>query len=58
MSERVLLGMAALGGTPGALVGVYGHRRRHKAKKAGFVVPLWLMAAAHAGLGAWLLSSM
>jgi uncharacterized membrane protein YsdA (DUF1294 family) len=55
--ERTLLGMAALGGSPGALVAVYGHRQRHKAQKLGFVLPLWGIAAAHAGLlaaGAWL----
>jgi uncharacterized membrane protein YsdA (DUF1294 family) len=42
--ERTLLGMAALGGSPGALVAVYGHRQRHKAQKLGFVLPLWGIA--------------
>ncbi|HTE50316.1 MAG TPA: DUF1294 domain-containing protein [Kofleriaceae bacterium] len=54
ISERTLLAMAALGGTPGALIAVHAHRRRHKARKLGFVVPLWLMAAAHAALLAWI----
>jgi uncharacterized membrane protein YsdA (DUF1294 family) len=55
--ERTLLAMAALGASPGALIAVYGHRQRHKAQKLGFMVPLWAIAAAHAGLlatGAWL----
>jgi uncharacterized membrane protein YsdA (DUF1294 family) len=49
ISERTLLVLAALGGSPGALAAVHAHRRRHKARKASFVVPLWLIAAAHAG---------
>lgn len=57
ISERALLLMAALAGSPGALVAVYGHRLRHKNRKRSFVVPLWLIAMAHlailAGL-AWL----
>jgi uncharacterized membrane protein YsdA (DUF1294 family) len=57
ISERTLLLMAALAGSPGALVAVYGHRLRHKNRKRRFVVPLWLIAVAHlailAGL-AWL----
>jgi uncharacterized membrane protein YsdA (DUF1294 family) len=48
--ERALLLMAALAGSPGALVAVYGHRRRHKNRKRGFVVPLWLIALAHLAL--------
>jgi uncharacterized membrane protein YsdA (DUF1294 family) len=39
--ERVLLGLAAAGGSPGALVAVYAHRQRHKAKKLGFMLWLW-----------------
>ena len=50
ISERTLLLMAALVGSPGALVAVYAHRWRHKAGKPSFVVPLWLIAAAHAAL--------
>ncbi len=50
ISERTLLVMAALAGSPGALVAVYAHRRRHKAAKRSFVVPLLLIAAAHAAL--------
>jgi uncharacterized membrane protein YsdA (DUF1294 family) len=57
ISERALLAMTALGGSPGALVGVYAHRRRHKARKPGFVAPLWLIAAAHAALLGWALRS-
>ena len=55
ISEQALLVMAALGGSVGALVAVYAHRWRHKARKASFVVPLWLIAAAHAGLVGWAL---
>ena len=40
--ERVLLGLAAAGGSPGALVAVYAHRQRHKAQKWPFVG--WLLA--------------
>lgn len=50
ISERTLLLMAALAGSPGALVAVHAHRWRHKARKASFVVPLWLIAVAHAAL--------
>ena len=39
--ERVLLGMAALGGSLGALLAVYAHRQSHKAKKLGFMLWLW-----------------
>lgn len=53
VSERALLAMAALGGSPGALVAVYAHRRRHKARKLSFVAPLWLIAAGHAALIVW-----
>jgi uncharacterized membrane protein YsdA (DUF1294 family) len=42
ISERTLLLLAWVGGWLGALVAVYGHRRRHKAQKASFMVPLWL----------------
>ena len=48
--ERALLLMAALAGSPGALVAVYGHRLRHKNRKRSFVVPLWLIAMAHLAL--------
>ena len=57
ISERALLAMAALGGSPGALVAVYAHRRRHKARKPGFVVPLWLITAGHAALLVWAIAS-
>ncbi|HZG66028.1 MAG TPA: DUF1294 domain-containing protein [Herpetosiphonaceae bacterium] len=42
--ERTLLALAWLGGWLGALVAVYGHRRRHKARKLRFLLPLWLAA--------------
>ena len=42
ISERTLLALAWLGGCFGALVAVYGHRRRHKARKLRFLLPLWL----------------
>jgi len=48
--ERTLLLLAALGGSCGALVAVYGHRHRHKARKAAFVVPLWLIVVAQLGV--------
>ncbi len=54
ISERTLLLMAALAGSPGALVAVHAHRWRHKARKASFVIPLWLIAVAHAALVAGL----
>jgi uncharacterized membrane protein YsdA (DUF1294 family) len=50
ISEHTLLLMAALAGSPGALIAVHAHRWRHKTRKASFVVPLWLIAAAHAAL--------
>jgi uncharacterized membrane protein YsdA (DUF1294 family) len=52
--ERVLLGLAAAGGSLGALVAVYAHRQRHKAKKLGFVLWLWAIVAAQV-VGALLL---
>ncbi len=42
ISERTLLALAWLGGWLGALVAVYGHRRRHKVRKGRFLIPLWL----------------
>jgi uncharacterized membrane protein YsdA (DUF1294 family) len=55
ISERALLTMAALGGSPGALTAVYAHRRRHKVRKGSFMGPLWLITATHAALlaGFW-----
>jgi uncharacterized membrane protein YsdA (DUF1294 family) len=44
--ERTLLVLAAIGGSLGALLAVYAHRHRHKARKAGFMVPLWLIVVA------------
>ncbi len=42
ISERTLLALAWLGGSFGALIAVYGHRRRHKTRKPRFLIPLWL----------------
>ena len=42
--ERTLLALAWLGGWLGALLAVYGHRRRHKTRKLRFLIPLWLAA--------------
>jgi uncharacterized membrane protein YsdA (DUF1294 family) len=56
--ERVLLGLAAVGGSPGALIAVYAHRQRHKAQKLGFVLWLWgivVVQIAAAGLVAYAL---
>lgn len=48
--ERVLLGAALAGGSIGALLGVYAHRRRHKAKKVRFMIALWAIVALHAAI--------
>jgi uncharacterized membrane protein YsdA (DUF1294 family) len=48
ISERALLVLALAGGSLGALAGVYGHRRRHKASKWQFVVVLWAIVVLHA----------
>ena len=56
--ERTLLALAWLGGWLGALLAVYGHRRRHKARKLRFLLPLWLAVfcwlAALAVVARWL----
>jgi uncharacterized membrane protein YsdA (DUF1294 family) len=53
--ERTLLGLALIGGSPGAIVGMYGHRRRHKTSKRWFVVALWgIVALQAAALVGWL----
>jgi uncharacterized membrane protein YsdA (DUF1294 family) len=55
ISERTLLGLALVGGSLGALAGVYGHHRRHKASKWRFVAVLWAIVLLHAAaLGVWL----
>jgi uncharacterized membrane protein YsdA (DUF1294 family) len=46
--ERTLLGLAAAGGSAGALLAVYAHRQRHKARKSRFMAALWSIALAHA----------
>jgi uncharacterized membrane protein YsdA (DUF1294 family) len=48
VSERALLALAAAGGSLGALVAVYAHRQRHKAKKLGFVLRLWAIVVVQA----------
>ena len=40
--EPTLLALAWLGGWLGALLAVYGHRRRHKTRKLRFLILLWL----------------
>ena len=58
ISERTLLALAWLGGSFGALIAVYGHRQRHKARKLRFLIPLWLAVftwlAGLAALARWL----
>lgn len=45
--ERELLGLALIGGTPGALLAR--HLYRHKTRKQPFSTLLWLIAVAQAG---------
>lgn len=49
--ERTLLGIAALGGSPGLLLGML--LARHKTRKLGFLAPLALIVALQAALVAW-----
>lgn len=59
ISERALLVMTALGGF-GAVLGMYGHRDRHKTRKAIFVVAAAAAALARLALiigGAYLLAT-
>lgn len=51
--ERTLLGLAIVGGALGALVAMYGHRRRHKTAKRGFAAIVWLAAAAQLTAAGW-----
>jgi uncharacterized membrane protein YsdA (DUF1294 family) len=48
--ERVLLAMAAAGGSLGALIAVYAHRQRHKNQKLGFMAWLWAFTLLQLGL--------
>lgn len=52
--ESMLLGGAALGGGTGALIAMYGHRRRHKVAKPGFAAVVWLLALGQLALVGWL----
>jgi len=56
ISERTLLSLAAAGGSLGALIAVYAHRRRHKASKPSFVILLWSIVIAQTVLAAALLA--
>jgi uncharacterized membrane protein YsdA (DUF1294 family) len=56
ISERTLLLLALAGGSLGALAGVYGHRRRHKANKWRFVALLWGIVALHAATLAFVIA--
>lgn len=53
LRERTLLTLAWLGAAPGALVAMYGHRRRHKVDKRGFAATVWLALAAQLAAAAW-----
>ncbi len=55
VSERVLLGSAALGGAPGAVLGM--SVLRHKTKHTRFRILMPLLAILHAGLVGWLIVS-
>lgn len=52
--ERTLLLLATLGGI-GALLGMYGHRQRHKTTKPRFVILVVAAVLAQAALGASML---
>ena len=47
--ERTLLGLAFVGGSPGALCGMY--LFHHKTQKMKFVIGVPVMIALHAGVG-------
>ena len=56
--ERTLLLLALVGGSLGALAGMYGHRQRHKTNKRRFVFALWAIVALQtAALAGWLAMS-
>lgn len=56
--ERTLLALALAGGSLGALAGMYGHRRRHKASKLRFAIAVWgIVALQAAALVGWLVMS-
>ncbi len=49
--ERRLLALAAFGGGLGAILGVYGHYRRHKTAKRTFMFVLMAILGVYVGLG-------
>lgn len=53
--ERVLLGAALLGGSPGLILGMLA--ARHKTRKPSFLAGLAAVMALQAGIAWWLLSS-
>lgn len=53
--ERILVGLAWLGGSAGALLAMYAHRQRHKTRKAWIVAMVGLAALTQiATLAVWL----
>lgn len=54
--ERTLLWLAALGGGPGALLGIY--LVRHKTRKPRFALGVPVLLAAQVGLAVWLAESL
>ena len=51
--ERALVLLAWLGGYPGALLGMYAHKRRHKTNKRFVVVGVWAAAVAWVVVAVW-----
>jgi uncharacterized membrane protein YsdA (DUF1294 family) len=58
LSERTLLLLALIGGSLGALAGMYGHRRRHKTSKPWFVAAIWTIVALQTALAVLLARSL
>jgi len=54
--EKVLLSFAAVGGSVGALLGMYGFR--HKTKHMKFKVGVPLILLAHVALAVWLIFTL
>lgn len=55
VSERTLLGVALVGGSPGLLLAML--LTRHKTRKARFLAPLALVLALQGALAWWLVSA-